>query len=73
MDNFILGISCYQQFDVATLLRNDEIIATPLEESPYKKSMVSVFLRKHFYLLKSQGINLSDINILYFTRNFFLY
>tara|TARA_Y100000589_G_C26723412_1_gene454700 strand:- start:122 stop:400 length:279 start_codon:yes stop_codon:yes gene_type:complete len=55
MDNLFLGISCYQQFDVATLLRNEEIIATALEESPYKKKHGVSFLKKALLFIKISG------------------
>ena len=70
MDQYILGLSCYYHDSAAALLKNGEIIAAAQEERFSRKKHDSRFPKNAVsYCLKSQGINLSDINeVVYYEK-----
>ena len=64
MTNYILGLSCYYHDSAATLIKNGEIVAAVQEERFSRKKHDSRFpINAIRYTLKSQNIDLSDIDM----------
>jgi len=70
MDHYILGISCFYHDSAASLLKNGEIVAAAQEERFSRKKHDSRFPKQAIlYCLKSQSINLSDIEeVVYYEK-----
>ena len=70
MDQYILGLSCYYHNSAAALLKNGEIVAAAQEERFSRKKHDSRFPNNAVsYFLKSQGINLSDVQeVVYYEK-----
>ena len=70
MANYILGISCFYHDSAAALIRNGEIISAVQEERFSRKKHDSKFPKSAIkYCLKSNGLDLSDINkIVYYEK-----
>ena len=70
MDQYILGLSCYYHDSAAALLKNGEIIAAAQEERFTRRKHDPRFPKNAIeYCLRSQDIDLSDINeIVYYEK-----
>ena len=70
MDQYILGLSCYYHDSASALLKNGEIVAAAQEERFSRKKHDSRFPKNAVsYCLKSQRINLSDIEeVVYYEK-----
>ena len=70
MDKYLLGLSCYYHDSAAALLKNGDIIAAAQEERFSRKKHDSRFPRNAVtYCLKSEGINLSQVqDVIYYEK-----
>ena len=70
MDKYILGLSCYYHDSAAALLKNGEIIAAAQEERFSRKKHDYRFPKNAvLYCLKSQGINLENVEeVVYYEK-----
>ena len=73
MTKYILGISCFYHDSAATLIKDGEIIAAAQEERFSRKKHDDRFPNKAIiYCLKSQNINLENIDLIIYYENPFL-
>ena len=69
MDKYILGLSCYYHDSAAALLKNGEIIAAAQEERFSRKHDSQFPKNAIAYCLKSEGINLSQVqDVIYYEK-----
>jgi len=70
MSHYILGLSCYYHDSAATLLKDGEIVAAAQEERFSRKKHDSSFPKNAIeYCLRSQGINLNNVNeVVYYEK-----
>ena len=74
MSIYNIGISCFYHDSAAVLICNDEIISAVQEERFTRKNDPSFPRKSIEYLLKSNNINLNDVNaVIYYEKPLLTY